>query len=187
MPCRRRRSTYASQQYCTPRSEWCIRPSRFSLPCHLNGLVYGLPQRLKRGWGTQAISQYPSHYLMGISIRDQMQVTDVSAGKRYIGNIANPQLIGRVGTKPLSSSSTYGNDGWNWLCPWLCGEEASGGVDEAACRSCRDRAWTSLRRGGEHDPQLVTTDTGILATYLTYGIQHETFILHMAPYVSLDW
>ena len=39
--------------------------------------------------------------------------------------------------------------------------------------------------GGEHDPQLVTTDTGILATYLTYGIQHETFILHMAPNVSL--
>ncbi|MFR1280536.1 MAG: hypothetical protein ACLSB8_03545 [Parabacteroides distasonis] len=38
---------------------------------------------------------------MGISIRDQMQVTDVSAGKRYIGNIANPQLIGRGWDKAL--------------------------------------------------------------------------------------
>ena len=57
---------------------------------------------LKRGAEARKLSaQYPSTILWGISIRDQMQVTDVSAGKRYIGNIANPQLIGRGWDKAL--------------------------------------------------------------------------------------
>ena len=41
-----------------------------------------------------------------------------------------------------------------------------------------------FRRGGEYDLQLkILHDTGILATYLTYGIQRRLF--HMAPNVSL--
>lgn len=140
MPCRRRRSTYASQQYCTPRSEWCIRPSRFSLPVISTAWSMACRNASSVAGSTQAISQYPSHYLMGISIRDQMQVTDVSAGKRYIGNIANPQLIGRGWDKALYQVLPLMVTMVGIGCAWLCGEEASGGVDEAACRSCRDRA-----------------------------------------------
>ena len=91
----------ASQQYCTPRSEWCIRPSRFSLPVISTARSMACRNASSVAEARKPISQYPSHYLMGISIRDQMQVTDVSAGKRYIGNIANPQLIGRGWDKAL--------------------------------------------------------------------------------------
>lgn len=115
-----------------------------------------------------------------------MQVTDVSAGKRYIGNIANPQLIGRGWDKALYQ-----------VLPLMvtmvgigCAPGFAGRKHQAVSTKQRVEAVATgheplSEEGGEHDPQLVTTDTGILATYLTYGIQHETFILHMAPYVSL--
>ena len=115
-----------------------------------------------------------------------MQVTDVSAGKRYIGNIANPQLIGRGWDKALYQ-----------VLPLMvtmvgigCAPGFAGRKHQAVSTKQRVEAVATgheplSEEGGEHDPQLVTTDTGILATYLTYGIQHETFILHMAPNVSL--
>lgn len=115
-----------------------------------------------------------------------MQVTDVSAGKRYIGNIANPQLIGRGWDKALYQVLP--------LMVTMVGIGCAPGFarrkHQAVSTKQRVEAVATgheplSEEGGEHDPQLVTTDTGILATYLTYGIQHETFILHMAPYVSL--
>lgn len=115
-----------------------------------------------------------------------MQVTDVSAGKRYIGNIANPQLIGRGWDKALYQVLP--------LMVTMVGIGCAPGFarrkHQAVSTKQRVEAVATgheplSEEGGEHDPQLVTTDTGILATYLTYGIQHETFILHMAPNVSL--
>ena len=69
-----------------------------------------------------------------------MQVTDISAGKRYIGNIANPQLIGRGWDKALYQVLPLMVTMVGIGCALAAREEASGGVDEAACRSCRDRA-----------------------------------------------
>ena len=64
---------------------------------------------------------------MGISIRDQMQVTDVSAGKRYIGNIANPQLIGRGWDKALYQ-----------VLPLMVTMGTSGGRSEDQCGQDRE-------------------------------------------------
>ena len=115
-----------------------------------------------------------------------MQVTDVSAGKRYIGNIANPQLIGRGWDKALYQVLP--------LMVTMVGIGCAPGFarrkHQAVSTKQRVEAVATgheplSEEGGEHDPQLVTTDTGILATYFTYSNQQETIILHMAPYVSL--
>lgn len=43
---------------------------------------------------TQRVGQYPSHYLVGVSIRDQMQVAYVPTLQADIGYVAHPQLVG---------------------------------------------------------------------------------------------
>ena len=78
-----------------------------------------------------------------------MQVIDVPPASG-IGNIANPQLIGeRLDKASLSSSSTYGNDGWNWLCPGFAAEE-----DQAVSTKQRGKlsrpGMNLSEEGGEH-------------------------------------
>ena len=113
-----------------------------------------------------------------------MQVTDVSAGKRYIGNIANPQLIGRGWDKALYQVLPLMVTMVELVVPGFAGRKHQAVSTKQRVEAVATGHEPLSEEGGEHDPQLVTTDTDPRhVSHVRY--QHETFILHMAPNVSL--
>ena len=60
---------------------YAIWPSRFSLPVISTAWSMACRNASSVAEARKLSASTPSHYLMGISIRDQMQVTDVSAGR----------------------------------------------------------------------------------------------------------
>lgn len=115
-----------------------------------------------------------------------MQVTDIPIGKRYMGDIATPQLIGRGWDKAfyqvLPLMVTVVGIG---RAPAFAGRKHQAVPAKQRIKAITTGHELPSEEGDEHDPQLVTTDTGILATYLTDGIQHETFVLYLDLNVRL--
>ncbi len=63
-------------------------------PRHFNGLLYSLLQGVDGTGSAQGIGQHPPDYLVGVGIRNQMQITDIAIGQGDIGNVADPKPVG---------------------------------------------------------------------------------------------
>ena len=62
---------------------------------HFYGLVYSHLKSLDGQSCTQCISKYPSYNFTRISIRNQMEVRNISICQLDISNVTHPQLISR--------------------------------------------------------------------------------------------